>query len=88
MAANDIYRHQPVPRCGVSNVTVVSPGVHPHRVLAVAGQQPGLGQRTMMMERPEVTRSAIDAAAQRQGQRRARLMIRRLAESTRLTIVQ
>ena len=43
------------------NVTVVSPGVTRTEFLEVAGQQPSLYQRTMMMESPDVTRIAIDA---------------------------
>jgi short-subunit dehydrogenase len=68
----------------VSNVTVVSPGVTRTEFLAVAGQQPGLCQRTMMMERPEVTRSAIDALLSRKASVVPGFMNARLAESRRL----
>jgi len=43
------------------NVTVVSPGVTKTEFLEVAGQQPSLYQRAMMMESVDVTRHAIDA---------------------------
>lgn len=42
-------------------VTVVSPGVIKTKFLDVAGQQPSLYQRTMMMDSPAVMRIAVDA---------------------------
>lgn len=55
------------------NVTLVSPGVTRTEFLEQPGQQPGLCQRTMAMERPAVTRNAIDALPSGKAQHRARL---------------
>ena len=66
------------------NVTVVSPGVTRTEFLAVAGQQPSLFQRTMMMESQEVTRSAIDALLSGKASVVPGFMNALLAESTRL----
>ena len=52
--------HYELRKTGV-NVTVVSPGVTKTEFLDVAGQQPSLYQRTMMMASPDVTRIAVDA---------------------------
>ena len=52
--------HYELRKTGVT-VTVVSPGVTKTEFLDVAGQQPSLYQRTMMMESPDVTRIAVDA---------------------------
>ena len=52
--------HYELRKTGV-NVTVVSPGVTRTEFLDVAGQQPSLYQRTMMMDSPDVTRIAVNA---------------------------
>jgi short-subunit dehydrogenase len=52
--------HYELRKTGVS-VTVVSPGVARTEFLEVAGQQPSLYQRIMMMESADVTRIAVDA---------------------------
>jgi len=52
--------HYELRKTGVT-VTVVSPGVTKTEFLEVAGQQPSLYQRTMMMDSPDVTRIAVDA---------------------------
>jgi uncharacterized protein len=52
--------HYELRKTGV-NVTVVAPGVTKTEFLEVAGQQPSLYQRTMMMEGADVTRIAVDA---------------------------
>ena len=52
--------HYELRKTGVT-VTVVSPGVTKTEFLDVAGQQPSLYQRTMMMDSPAVTRIAVDA---------------------------
>ena len=63
---------------------MVSPGVTRTEFLAVAGQQPGLYRRTMLMERPEVTRIAIDALLSGKASVVSRFMNALLAASTRL----
>ena len=79
-----LFSEEPVSHFGVSNVTVVSPGVTRTEFLEVAGQQPSLYQRTMMMESPEVTRIAIDALLSGKASVVPGFMNALLAESTRL----
>lgn len=66
------------------NVTVVSPGVTKTEFLEVAGQQPSLYQRTMMMDSPEVTRIAIDALLKGKASVVPGYINAALAEATRL----
>lgn len=65
------------------NVTVVSPGVTRTEFLEVAGQQPSLYQRTMMMDSPDVTRIAIDAMLDGKASVVPGFMNALLAQSTR-----
>ena len=75
--------HYELRKTGV-NVTVVSPGVTKTEFLEVAGQQPSLYQRTMMMDSPEVTRIAVDAMLKGKASVVPGFKNAALAQSTRL----